>query len=98
MWNAVPAGSDWLKELFLERDYDAMVNYECLIIDADRQLEAEGREPLYVVYPYDGLSLADSPLGYVDHQDERKEEVFLRCRNIFCLRRSRPGSRLPVGA
>ena len=46
--------SDWLKELFLERDYDAMVNYECLIIDADRQLEAEGREPLYVVYPYDG--------------------------------------------
>ena len=69
--------SDWLKELFLERDYDAMVNYECLIIDADRQLEAEGREPLYVVYPYDGLSLADSPLGYVDHQDERKEEVFL---------------------
>lgn len=41
------------------------------------QLEAEGREPLYVVYPYDGLSLADSPLGYVDHQDERKEEVFL---------------------
>ena len=69
--------SNWLKELFLERDYDAMVNYECLIIDADRQLEAEGREPLYVVYPYDGLSLADSPLGYVDHQDERKEEVFL---------------------
>ena len=69
--------SDWLKDMFLEGDYDAMVNYECLIIDANQQLEGEGKEPLYVVYPYDGLSIADSPLGYVDHGDEEKEEAFL---------------------
>ena len=69
--------SDWLKDMFLEGDYDAMVNYECLIIDANQQLEEEGKEPLYVVYPYDGLSIADSPLGYVDHGDEEKEEAFL---------------------
>jgi len=69
--------SDWLKDMFLEGDYDAMVNYECLIIDANQQLEEEGKEPLYVVYPYDGLSIADSPLGYVDHGDAEKEEVFL---------------------
>ena len=69
--------SDWLKDLFLSGDYDAMVNYECLIIDANEQLEAEGKEPLFVVYPYDGLSIADSPLGYVDHGDETKEEAFL---------------------
>ena len=69
--------SDWLKDMFLSGSYDAMVNYECLIIDANEQLEAEGREPLYVVYPYDGLSLADSPLGYADHGDDAKEEDFL---------------------
>ena len=69
--------SDWLKDMFLEGDYDAMVNYECLIIDANQQLEEEGKEPLYVVYPYDGLSIADSPLGYVDHGDAEKEEAFL---------------------
>lgn len=68
--------SDWLKDMFLEGDYDAMVNYECLIIDANQQLEEEGKEPLYVVYPYDGLSIADSPLGYVDHGDAEKEEAF----------------------
>ena len=68
--------SDWLKDLFLKEDYDAMVNYECLIIDANRQLESEGKEPLYIVYPYDGLSIADSPLGYVDHGDSQKEEAF----------------------
>ena len=70
--------SDWLKEMFLSGDFDAMVNYECLIISANRQLEQEGKEPLYVVYPYDGLSIADSPLGYVDHGNDEKEEAFLK--------------------
>ena len=70
--------SDWLKDMFLAGGYDAMVNYECLMISANQALEARGEEPLYVVYPYDGLSLADSPLGYVDNGDEEKEAAFLQ--------------------
>lgn len=70
--------SDWLKDMFLQGDYDAMVNYECLMIQANRQLEEQGEETLYVVYPYDGLSIADSPLGYVDNGDDDKEGMFLR--------------------
>lgn len=70
--------SDWLKDMFLEGNYDAMVNYECLMIQANEELEQRGEEPLYVVYPYDGLSLADSPLGYVDQGDDKKEEMFLK--------------------
>lgn len=70
--------SGWLEDMFLAGDYDAMVNYECIIIDADRQLTEAGREPLYAVYPYDGLSIADSPLGYLDHGDSKKEEAFLK--------------------
>ena len=69
--------SDWLKEMFLAGDFDAMVNYECLVIDANKQLEKDGQETLYVVYPYDGLSIADSPLGYVDHGDADRQEAFL---------------------
>ena len=69
--------SDWLKDMFLEGDFDAMVNYECLMIQTNGVLEDRGEEPLYVVYPYDGLSLADSPLGYVDQGEEEKEELFL---------------------
>lgn len=69
--------SDWLKDMFLAGDFDAMVNYECLIIDANQELISLGREPLYVVYPYDGLSIADSPLGYVDHGDAEKQDAFL---------------------
>ena len=70
--------SDWLKDLFLTGGYDAMVNYECLIISANQELEARGEETLYAVYPYDGLTLADSPLGYVDNGDAEKEEAFLK--------------------
>ena len=69
--------SDWLKDMFLSGNYDAMVNYECLIISANQQLAAEGKETLYTVYPYDGLSLADSPLGYVDNGKQKQEEAFL---------------------
>ena len=69
--------SDWLKDMFLEGDFDAVVNYECLIIQANQELEAQGREPLTVVYPADGLTLADSPLAYVDQGDDQKEELFL---------------------
>ena len=70
--------SGWLEDMFLAGDYDAMVNYECLIIDADKKLTEAGREPLYAVYPYDGLSIADSPLGYLDHGDSSAEEAFLK--------------------
>lgn len=69
--------SDWLKDMFLAGDYDAMVNYESLIIAADRELVSQGREPLYAVYPYDGLTIADSPLAYADHGDKDKENAFL---------------------
>ncbi len=68
--------SDWLKDLYLKGDYDAMMNYEALIIDANRILEAEGRETLHVIYLEDGTLLADSPLAFVTQNGEegRDEE------------------------
>lgn len=70
--------SGWLKDLFLDRydDFDAMVNYESVVIEANRELVADGREPLYAVYPVDGLAIADSPLAYVNHGDAAKETLF----------------------
>lgn len=76
--NRSSGSSDWLKDMFLDGNYDAMVNYESLIIAANRELTAAGREPLYAVYPYDGLTVADSPLAYVDHGNSDKEKAFLK--------------------
>lgn len=68
--------SDWLKDLYLQGDYDAMVNYEALIIDANRELEREGRETLHAIYPVDGMMIANSPLGFVsDNGDEKRDEA-----------------------
>lgn len=75
--NRSSGSSNWLVDLFMMGDYDAMVNYEQLIIQTNMELEKAGKEPLYAIYPVDGLSLSDSPLAYVDKGDEKKEKDFL---------------------
>ena len=70
--------SGWLKEALVEHPerFDAMFNYEALIIEANRALVKQGQEPLQVIYPQDGLAVADSPLGLVDKGDGVKAERF----------------------
>lgn len=75
--NRSSGSSGWLKDLFLSSDYEAMVNYEAVLIETNRELEALGKEPLYIVYPVDGTAIADSPLGYYDSKDPGKEKIFL---------------------
>ena len=76
--NQSSGGSAQLKDLFLSQydRLDAMVNYEALIIEANQDLARGGREPLYAVYPVDGLAIADGPLAYVGRSDPGKEELF----------------------
>ncbi len=71
--------SGFLRDLFLEQyaAYDAMVNNESAIITANQALTEQGEtDLLYVIYPIDGLALADWPLGYVDRNDTEKDEIF----------------------
>lgn len=77
--------SGWLMDLCYEHyeDCDAMVNYEALIIEINQELTTLGKEPLYAVYPTDGLAVADSPLGYVDKDDAAKEELFLKLQEFL---------------
>ncbi|MCX6714302.1 MAG: substrate-binding domain-containing protein [Candidatus Uhrbacteria bacterium] len=56
--------------------YDAMVNYEALVISANQKLVAQGEEPLYVIYPADGMTVANFPLGFVSHGDASKDVIF----------------------
>jgi Ca-activated chloride channel family protein len=81
--NRSSGSSDWLKDLYLSSDYDAMVNYETLIISANKELKAKGREVLYVVYPREGVAMADSPLGYVDNGNSEKEALFTKLQDYL---------------
>ena len=70
--------SGWLADLYREAEktgtrYDAMWNYEAVIKETNDKLRAAGYELLYAVYPADGVSVADSPLGFIDRG--RGEEV-----------------------
>jgi Ca-activated chloride channel homolog len=71
--------SGWLKDAFLAKpdSFDAMFNYESVVIETNQALIAQGEEPLYIIYPANGLAVSDSPLGLIDKGDEAKETAFL---------------------
>jgi Ca-activated chloride channel family protein len=83
--NRSAGSSGWLKDLFLEKfdQYDGMVNYESVVIEANRELLRRGREPLYAIYPVDGLAIADYPFAYVDRGDAKKEETFKKLQSYL---------------
>ncbi|WP_428912360.1 VWA domain-containing protein [Niallia sp. Krafla_26] len=74
--NRSSGSSGWLKDLYLKGDYDAMVNYEAVIIETNQELIQQGKEPLYVVYPKNGLTISDNTFGYIDNGNAEKEEFF----------------------
>ena len=44
---------EFLEEMFLNGNYDAVVTYEASIINLNKELESRGKEPLYVIYAKD---------------------------------------------
>lgn len=69
---------EFLEEAFLNGSYEAIVTYEASIININKQLEKLGKEPLYVLYPVDGVSISDSPFAYIDNGKENQKETFLK--------------------
>lgn len=67
--------SDWLKDMVVANPdrFDSMVNYESLVIQADKALKKAGHDPLVAIYPSDGIAVSDSPLGYVDRGQKLKD-------------------------
>lgn len=59
--------SGWLRDALVANPdrIDAMLNYEALVIEANQALTAAGSPPLHVIYPADGMAVADSPLGFI---------------------------------
>lgn len=78
------SGSDeFLEEMFLNGNYEAVVTYETSIININKQLEKEGKEPLYIIYAKDGVSISDSPFAYIDHKNSTKAEEFTKLQSYI---------------
>jgi len=73
------SGSDsFLEDMFLGSDeYDAVVATESSLIRINKKLVNVGREPLYLIYPVDGVAVNDSPFAYLDYGQDRKENFLL---------------------
>ncbi|CAL75210.1 hypothetical protein; putative signal peptide [Bradyrhizobium sp. ORS 278] len=83
--------SGWLADLYREGErngthYQAMWNYEAVIKETNDKLKTDGFEPLYAVYPEDGVSVADSPLGFVDRGRGKEVESFFAELQAFLLK------------
>ncbi|MBF0231046.1 MAG: substrate-binding domain-containing protein [Desulfamplus sp.] len=84
--------SGWLNEMFISK-YDtlnAMFNYESMVIALNKQLESQKKEPLYVIYPTDGLAIADSTIGFVNREvssdkqnSSDKKEFFIKLKDYL---------------
>ena len=67
---------EFLEEMFLNGNYEAVVAYESSIIDINKKLQAKGEETLYAIYPVDGVSVSDSPFAYIDNKNSNKKDIF----------------------
>ena len=73
----VSGEEDYLKEMFLNsNDYEAVIAAESSLIDINKELTKKKQEPLYLIYPTDGVSINDSTFGFINN-DSSKEELFL---------------------
>ena len=78
------SGSDeFLEEMFLNGDYEAVVTYETSIININKKLEKQGKEPLYIIYAKDGVSISDSPFAYIDNSNDTKLEQFTKLQSYI---------------
>ena len=74
---------DFLETSFINGNYDAAFTYESSIININKELTKLGKEPLYAIYPVDGVSVSDSPLLYINNKNDKKKEVFLKLQDYI---------------
>ncbi len=70
----VSGDEKYLEEMFFNGNYDAIINYESSLIEMNKKLINEGKEPLYLIYPVDGVAINDMPFGFIDRKRNKKEQ------------------------
>lgn len=81
----VSGDEDYLVEMYEKGNYNAMINYESSLIELNKKLVSENKEPLYLIYPSDGVAINDMPFAYInnDSKDEKTKEQFNKIQNYL---------------
>lgn len=74
----VSGDEDFLSEMFLKDDqFEAVIAAESSLIDINNSLIKDKKDPLYLIYPTDGVAINDSTFAFIKN-DASKEEDFLK--------------------
>ena len=81
----VSGDEDYLVEMYEKGNYNAMINYESNLIELNKKLENENKEPLYLIYPTDGVAINDMPFAYInnDSKDIETKQKFENIQNYL---------------
>ncbi|MBR3660625.1 MAG: VWA domain-containing protein [Bacilli bacterium] len=76
----VSGDEDYLKEMYLNGEYDAIISYESSLISLNEELVKNKKEALYLIYPVDGVAINDMPFAYInnDLKDTENKNKFLK--------------------
>lgn len=70
----VSGDESYLEEMFLNSsEYEAIITSETSLIRINQALVKSGKEPLYLIYPIDGVAINDSPFAYINNNQNKKE-------------------------
>ena len=73
---------DFLEEMYLNGDCDAILTYETSIININKNIKDDD-DVLYAIYTEDGVSMSDSVFAYLGEANTEKEEAFLRLQSYL---------------
>lgn len=75
--NRTSGSEEFLEEMYIDGECDAIVTYETSIININQSIENE-EDTLYAIYTEDGVSISDSVFAYLGETNTPKEEAFLK--------------------
>lgn len=78
----------YLKDMFLNGKYEAVITYESTLIDINKDLERRNKEALYLIYPEDGVAINDMPFAYINRQ-QGKEKKFKKLQDYLRSKETR---------
>lgn len=73
---------DFLEEMYLNGDCDAILTYETSIININKNIK-DDNDVLYAIYTEDGVSMSDSVFAYLGDANTPKEEAFLKLQSYL---------------
>lgn len=80
--NRTSGSEEFLEEMYINGDCDAIVTYETSIIDINKKIKDEDNT-IYAVYTQDGVSISDSVFAYLGEANSLNEEAFLKLQSYL---------------